>query len=88
MGRVLRVVAEVEGGEMTWWTSLYLFIYLNNFGWTCSIREFLGQGSILSPDSDNADSLTIRPPGNSTNFIFFTISKWEPLRGFEQTVEG
>ena len=35
------------------------------FGHTCSMQMFLGQGSNLSHSSDNAESLTARPPENS-----------------------
>ena len=48
------------------------------FGSTCSMRKFLGQGLILSHSSDNAKSLTIRPPGNSKedwfSMFFFTYT--------------
>ena len=37
----------------------------------CSIWKFPGQGSNMSHSSDNAESLTARPPRNSTFFSFF-----------------
>ena len=40
-----------------------LFIYL--FGYTHSMQKFPSQGLNLSHSSDNAESLTTGPPGNS-----------------------
>lgn len=40
------------------------------FGHAYSIHKFPGQGWNLSHKSDNTESLTARPPGNSTSFLF------------------
>ena len=53
------------------------------FGCTCGMWKFLGQGLNLSHGSDNAESLTARPPGNSLNLLLcFT---WIPQKNLRMT---
>ena len=51
--------------------SLLLFFF---FGCTHSMRKFPDQGSNLCHRSDNAKSLTARPPGNSSIEFCFKVS--------------
>ena len=44
---------------------LFLGFLFVCFGHTHAIWKFMGQGSKLSHSSDNAESLTTMPPGNS-----------------------
>ena len=47
--------------------SIYIYIYI--FGRACSMQKFWGQRLNLNHGSDNAKSLTTRPPGNSLVFL-------------------
>jgi len=44
------------------------------FGYTCGMQKFPGQGLNLSHSSDNTESLTPRPPGNSCPILFKGLS--------------
>ena len=54
----------VAGG----WGCLFCFVF---FGYSHGMKKFLGQGLNLSHSSDNAESLSIRPPGNSRVLFCF-----------------
>ena len=46
-------------------------------GHTHDMQKFPGQGSNPSHSSDNTESLTTRPPGNSLNVCCFkTLNMW------------
>ena len=49
---------------------LFLFCFVLFFGHTLGMWKFLAQGSNPSHSSDIAQSLTTRPPGNSSNLGF------------------
>ena len=44
----------------------FLFVFSFVFGCAHGMQKFPGQGSDLHHSSDNAGSLTTKPPGNST----------------------
>ena len=50
----------------------FSFFFFGGGGYTRGMQKFLGQGSNPSYSSDNAESLTTRPPRNSTSFSLDT----------------
>jgi len=63
---------------------LSLFLFLFVFGHTCGTQNFPGQGLNLHHSSDNARSLTARPPGNSTKCLSFIVKIFKH-KSFENT---
>ena len=55
---------------------LFLFCFVLFFGHTLGMWKFLAQGSNPSHSSDIAQSLTTRPPGNSSNLGFEDCVSW------------
>ena len=54
----------------------FILLLLLVSGHTRGMQKFLGQGSKPSYSSDNAKSLTARPPGNSQKFSIWMKSSW------------
>ena len=54
---------------------IYLLIYVFSFGHAYGMQKFPGQGLNPSHRSDNAESLTTRPPGNSLSLVFNRLCK-------------
>ena len=50
---------------------LFILLFFFFYGHTFSMWKFPGQGSNLSHSSDNTESLTTTPPGNSYPASFF-----------------
>ena len=73
------------------WIPFFLFsllFFFFFFGCTHSMHKLPGQESHLSHYSDNAESLTSRPPGNSMGFFFWWLHRWkQKARGIVEPAE-
>ena len=62
---------------------LYLFHFIHlSLGCACGMRKFLGQGLNPCHGSNNAESLTTRPPGNSRRTVFQNLPEIIPTGKF------